>query len=548
MKPSNAPAATDEQLAAVEMFGHGRNLQINAFAGTGKTSTLELISRSTRKAGHYLAFNRSMAVEAQARFPSHVTCTTGHAAAYREVREFFAGDERKLAGNVSAALIAQALDLKPFGSGSSSIPPRSLAFLVQKTLGRFLHSADAELSSAHFVAAGVLGSAEFRHRDEVAATVVRHARKLWARMRDPRDAVPLGHDGYLKHWALSNPRIKAEFLMLDEAQDSNPVILDVVRRQPCQIVYVGDKHQQIYEWRGAVNAMDGLSGATVCYLTLSFRFGEAIAGAANRVLSRLGEKKRITGNPSVRSRLAEVEPEAILSRSNARIIAEVMSALQTDRKPAILGGPSELLRMLEGVSDLKAARATPVEEFLGFSNWHEVEDFARSAEGSHLLPFVGTVEKWGEKALVNALGRVVDDTACDVVLSTVHKAKGREWSKVRVVGDFGVKADELFGESGAGGRKSAKAENLRLLYVAMTRAKSGLHMALDEGTGGLATPAAPYAERSFTDHDRVATGPISTFVAEKGAGGSAPDRARRGASGKSGEGGLTGFWKSFLKK
>nr|WP_249816408.1 UvrD-helicase domain-containing protein [Bradyrhizobium sp. 180] len=56
----------------------------------------------------------------------------------------------------------------------------------------------------------------------------------------------------MKLWALSNPAIAADFILLDEAQDTNPVVLDVLRKQPAQMVYVGDKYQQIYEWRGAV--------------------------------------------------------------------------------------------------------------------------------------------------------------------------------------------------------------------------------------------------------------------------------------------------------
>ena len=46
-----------------------------------------------------------------------------------------------------------------------------------------------------------------------------------------------GHDGYLKLWALSEPRIAADFILLDEAQDANRVMLDVLRKQPAQMVY-----------------------------------------------------------------------------------------------------------------------------------------------------------------------------------------------------------------------------------------------------------------------------------------------------------------------
>lgn len=544
--------ATDEQLATVDMFSSGRHLQINAFAGTGKTSTLDLISRSTRKSGRYIAFNRSMASDAQSRFPQNVVCTTGHGAAYRDVLGIFGGVESKLTGAISTLAIVDWLNPQPLKSGSFNIPPRSLAFLIQKTLNRFLHSADRELSNKHFANVGALGYSEFRHHDEITALVVQHARRLWGKMCDPKSPVPLGHDGYLKYWALSNPSINTDFVMLDEAQDSNPVILDVIQRQPCQVVYVGDKYQQIYEWRGAINAMDSLSNTSVCFLTLSFRFGQQIADAANRVLAKLGEDNQIRGNPKVRSRLAEAETEVILARSNGRIIAEVVGALQRGKKPSIIGGASELLRMLEGVSDLRAARATPVEEFLGFGHWRDVEEFSRSAEGRHLLPFVASVDKWGEKVLVSALNQVVDEPECDLVISTVHKAKGREWSKVRVVGHFGANMDELMRGNARRSRKRQNPENLRLLYVAMTRAKAVLHVAIDdelskeETTSSDATPTTRYSDRYFTDHDRVASGQLRSFRLEQKSGYEADELS--GGLDRVGDERLKGFWKSFVKK
>ncbi|MGY3621811.1 hypothetical protein [Bradyrhizobium sp. USDA 10063] len=43
------------------------------------------------------------------------------------------------------------------------------------------------------------------------------------------------------------------------------------------MIYVGDKYRQIYEWRGAVNAMKKIETQGETYLTTSFRFGTAIA-------------------------------------------------------------------------------------------------------------------------------------------------------------------------------------------------------------------------------------------------------------------------------
>jgi superfamily II DNA or RNA helicase len=63
---------TDEQRQAVECFFRGGSLKINAYAGTGKTSTLEFIAQSTTRRGQYIAFNRSIVSEARDRFPNSV--------------------------------------------------------------------------------------------------------------------------------------------------------------------------------------------------------------------------------------------------------------------------------------------------------------------------------------------------------------------------------------------------------------------------------------------------------------------------------------------
>jgi len=59
-----------------------------------------------------------------------------------------------------------------------------------------------------------------------------------------------------------------------------------------------------------------------------------------------------------------------------------------------------------------------------------------------------------------------------LILSTIHSAKGQEWDSVHVLNV----ADGNFPSEFATGRADQIEEERRLLYVAMTRAKSGLHL------------------------------------------------------------------------
>ena len=47
------------------------------------------------------------------------------------------------------------------------------------------------------------------------------------------------------------------------------------------VILVGDPNQQIYQFRGAVNALHSFDADRTFYLTQSFRFGPEVAFAAN---------------------------------------------------------------------------------------------------------------------------------------------------------------------------------------------------------------------------------------------------------------------------
>ena len=65
-----------------------------------------------------------------------------------------------------------------------------------------------------------------------------------------------------------------DVLLVDEAQDTNPAMLDVfLRQKKTTKIIVGDPHQQIYAFRGAVNALDLVRPDVTYHLTQSFRFG-----------------------------------------------------------------------------------------------------------------------------------------------------------------------------------------------------------------------------------------------------------------------------------
>ena len=458
---------TVEQARAVDQFRARQPLKIAAFAGTGKTSTLVYMAQSRQSRGLYLAFNKAIKTEAEDRFPRTVECRTTHSLAYRSVASSYSPSGDKLTKTLYAPQYATAARYAARNFGKTlRLDGIQQAHLVLGTIKRFCQSRDPAIVSAHAPRYGRLLAAGDDTIAEVRAWAVAEATALWGRMTNRDDALPMGHDGYLKLWALNGPRLTAEYILLDEAQDTNQVVLGVLQAQKSQIVYVGDRHQQIYEWRGAVNAMENVTGCNEANLTQSFRFGESIADAASLVLGTLGETQRVRGNPKVDSVIVNdsAPTRAVLARTNAGVIVEVLGVLGARRKPCIVGGTAELTRLLRDVEELKRGRPAASPEFFGFTEWRDVVEFSESEEGEAVRSFVQLVEQQGEGSLWPAVNNAQqNESDADVVLSTAHKAKGREWDSVRLAGDF---ASTRIDAKGA----DNEAES-RLFYVAMTRAK-----------------------------------------------------------------------------
>ncbi|MEU9529372.1 MULTISPECIES: 3'-5' exonuclease [Streptomyces] len=128
--------------------------------------------------------------------------------------------------------------------------------------------------------------------------------------------------------------------------------------------------------------------------------------------------------------------------------------------------------------DLKAGNGTRHPELYLFKTWGEVQDYAgNDPAGADLHPWVDLIDDIGTQTALEAVDRLGSEENSDVIISTVHKAKGREWPVVRIGEDFTEREPEpdATGKPGRIPRNEA-----RLAYVAITRARHQLDI------GGLA--------------------------------------------------------------
>jgi superfamily I DNA/RNA helicase len=451
---------TDEQKTAVALAYAGHNLKIEALAGTGKTSTLcEIAKALAPRRGLYLAFNKSIADEAKSRFPLNVDCGTAHRLAFHASGRPY----QKRFGNITGKKAAQALNLKEGILGFSVNKTGGIAI---ETLMRFMRSADEKLTEKHVPKDLLISLESDKDKKAMCIYAAQYANQLWGKMCDTNSSLPVPHDLYMKLWSLKKTKLNVSFILFDEAQDADPVMLSVIQAQTCQKIYVGDSYQQIYSWRGAVNAMNTIHTEKTTTLCQSFRFGHVIADVANAILD-LPKNLKLLGFSSVDSILTKLEtPRAIICRTNFGLVEQVIIAIEEKRSVYVNGGTKDLVALLRGAEDLLAGKETYVRELAIFSSWDEVVEHSETEYGAELKPLVKLVYSYGKNlnSLITLLERTQQsEKDADLIVTTAHKAKGREWSSVKLNNDF---LDER------SPRYSLEERNL--LYVAATRAKQQL--------------------------------------------------------------------------
>lgn len=462
---------TDEQAAAV---GSGARVNIvEARAGTGKTSMLDALARARPSARFlYVCFNRSVREEAEVRFPANVRAVTGHGLAFPG---FGSKYQHKLVASLRPTHVADALDL------SRMVAPDSVALFatrVIETLQRFLCSPAAELS----VEMVSMGKAPIESGFGT-QQILDCATRLWGMMCDAQNAeVGMLHDGYLKLYQLSRPALRADIVLFDEAQDANPVMLDMVGRHGGGQFYVGDPHQSIYAFRGAMDALSAARDAhpdrADFYLTGSFRFGPEIASAANAVLARKGERVLLSGlgKPGmVMASAAHEGRHAFISRGNAALFNKAVAVMREGDRLHLLGGVSRYrFDQLIDVHNIMYRGEVRDPFYRAFGSFDELEAYGEACEDREILSRCAVVRSHGRQvpSLVSAIERAQTESPADarVVLSTAHMSKGLEFDDVVLATDFAKPYDD------DGSQAKIDAEEANILYVAMTRARVSLRL------------------------------------------------------------------------
>lgn len=486
---------TAEQQAAIDLYHLGESLVVEAGAGTGKSSTLVLMAEANPNLQiQYTAFNKAIVTDIGNKLPLNAAANTAHSLAYRAVMRGNAAMVARLqGGRMRASQVARLLGIDPIvvtveGMERKVLQPDYLASLAQRAVNNFCSSGDPDPDERHVPyidgidMPDTFGRRTWANNDLVRREIIDHVRKVWADVQNPAGRLPFSHQHYLKIWERSAPRIKADVIMFDEAQDASPVMLSIVEQQVqygTQLVFVGDANQAIYEFTGAVDAITNAPCERRTFLTQSFRFGPEIAAVANLILGQLETTLRLVGLDSTPSMVAAIDglPDAILTRTNSGAIEQVLQLQAAGVRCHLVGGGDQIASFAKAAQALMAGSTTSHPDLACFRNWDEVIAYtANDPQGDELRLLVRLVEEYGVDVILAALDQSVPEATADVVVSTAHKAKGREWDRVVLHSDFPEEIDNP--------------SEWRLAYVAATRARLVLDPFGATGIRSLLAPAA----------------------------------------------------------
>lgn len=498
---------TPEQEIAINLAKTGQTMKLLAFAGAGKTSTLVFIAKALGglgKQGLYLAFNKDIATEANKKMPKNVKAKTFHSLALSQAPEhikrrlgqdFPVWDFVKMFRIDDIVVRCDVEEVNYSANGSKvSVQPQMVHLnankqkaIVDGCLIKF-YVDDFDQPQLQHMKESIQDHVVLQESDleELATLMLPIAKDMWQDFINEKGVIGLSgrHDVYLKLWAMSKPQLDTDFILFDEAQDADPIMTQVLTSQKCQVIYVGDPYQQIYSFRGAVNVMQTLD-VPQSELTQSFRFGHDLAVICQPILNALGCKSNIKGlldKPTVIHRYLEdvqkFKIDAYLTRTNTEAvnlaITSVKEAIETGDKSKVILPLNVALKdtkqMMFDISKVnKGTCDNP--KLAGFAKFSDLLSYSQDCpQDTDISPYVRMYCTVGMGKVLEAIDFIetIDPkTHLGAVVTTAHRSKGLEWDNVVLCSDM----QEVWPEGGFIDVAELDPDELRLLYVAITRAK-----------------------------------------------------------------------------
>jgi DNA helicase II / ATP-dependent DNA helicase PcrA len=497
--PPEHPLSPQQEAVIDFVRNREGNAILEAVAGSGKTTTLIETCKYLRGPTAFAAFNKAIADEIGRKLlavkaPRGIRAATFHSFGFQAWRKVAPrvrvegkkmrdiGRKEGLPNHVSTFTTALVSLAKQNGIGT----------LLPETFGTW------RMLTEHYDLEDRIRLESYDPHDmnDAVDLGIEWARKLLRLSIDAHDDI-IDFDDMLYaplYHGLQLPQ--HEWVLIDEAQDTNTVRRELAKRMMApagRLIAVGDRHQAIYGFTGATaDALDQISLEFNCEklpLTVSYRCSQSVIRHAQKLVPHIDHRPDAPeGSVSVMGasefrKLIPSPDSAILCRVTKPLIEMAFDFLRRQIPCHVEGRDigQSLLSLVWKWKKIKTVGglAVRLEKYVE-------EESQRLAERGKEEKIEGLVDR--VESLVVIMSNLSDDDPVEeieklidkifkdteghdlqsITLSTVHKAKGREWPTVYLYG-----RNKYMPSMYARQLWQIEQEN-NLIYVAITRAMNDL--------------------------------------------------------------------------
>jgi len=437
-----------EQLSAI--YSEEENILISANAGTGKTTTLiEFAKEKATSNILYIVFNKSMKNESRKKFPINTEVHTINSFAYKYIQK--EQDNREIINNLSVHFVIN--NIKEVKDIYSKDKNKGMEFAI-KVIKNF----DYMINNSKQINLGSNLPHITLYRDMIV----------------PYKNTPITHNAMLKKFldTFNFSSFKFEYILIDEAQDINPIMFKIINKINAKKVYVGDRKQSIYSFRDTIDIFSNqlIKNVKKYELTNSYRFGSNIANFINKTTSiAYNEDYNIKGKLDIPGTIIMDNNDisgpycAYITRTNSHLFDKAFMLAKEGKKVSIPFNWEELKILIEDIFYLKSGlnkkvRSKILKDYKDFESLKKVSQLGGDLELKFLIKII---EKYQLDILdnLNILEfNLASPKYADMIFLTAHKSKGLEFFQVQIGEDFKKYKNNI------------KREERNLVYVAITRA------------------------------------------------------------------------------
>jgi DNA helicase-2/ATP-dependent DNA helicase PcrA len=484
---SFAPSAQQQAFFDWVQTGRG-SMFIRARAGTGKTTTIVGAAQYMRGSVAFAAYNKKIAEEIGKKVQEagveneQFRSGTFHKFGYAALRQIYPRT-RLAKGREKQDVLADAVKLPQDVAAFS----HKLVSLAKNAAYGLLHDIDDD--SAWF---NMVEHHSLQHdlEDERRAQAGVEYARLMLRQSDVVAPDLVDFDDMIYVPAVKNVRLwQNDWVVVDEAQDTNAarrILAGKMLKPGGRSVWVGDDRQAIYGFTGAdADAIGIIRKEFKCAelpLTVTYRCPKLVVAMAQEIVPDIqaheSAPEGLIGelDESMLHEQGLRADDAILCRKTAPLVSTAFALIKRGIACHVEG--REI-----GQGLLKLARRWKVKnvEVLRsrLENFLEVETaklLAKKREGqvAALQDKVETLYVLMEgcdtvDCVAQKINTLFGDDVPNLTLSTVHKAKGREWPRVYVLGMKTLMPSKWARQ------EWQMVQEMNLIYVAITRSKGELY-------------------------------------------------------------------------